>query len=263
MTTTPHQKKPFASSILLWVRADQPRAQGMNHWKGPHSKIISATPGLDEYRQVHLAERSPGLWPATEGVETTIPAERRVDGVAEVTFSSMFAPLRGRKQTALAHQDEVNVFRRTLLYAGPPSSTRWYDVARAAEPVGARALVFVRRREGVRTGSFRQHLNEELVPALTSTGVVRELRTQVFMPWIQKFWDTPHVAHDNPADERVHATLSLGFADPSARAAFFAGQALAAQSKRLAAFASAVHAYEVSEALTFVKDGHELPHPLS
>jgi hypothetical protein len=39
--TIPYTKKPFASSIMLWIRADQPRQQGMDYWKGPHSKIIS------------------------------------------------------------------------------------------------------------------------------------------------------------------------------------------------------------------------------
>ena len=128
-TTIPYTKKPFASSILLWVRTDQPRQTGMDYWKGPHSKIISATPGFDEYRQIHLAETNPGLWPATRGVETAIPADRKIDGVAEVTFRSALSPLLGRKQTRLAYKDEINVFRRTLLYAGPPNSSRWYEVA--------------------------------------------------------------------------------------------------------------------------------------
>jgi hypothetical protein len=89
-------KKPFATSILLWVRSDQPRQKRMDYWKGPHSKIISATPGFDEYRQIHLAESNPGLWPAIRGVETTIPADRKIDGVAEVTFRSVFSSLFGR-----------------------------------------------------------------------------------------------------------------------------------------------------------------------
>ena len=215
-TTIPYTKKPFASSILLWMRTDQPRQQGMDYWKGPHSKIISATPGFDEYRQLHLAATNPGLWPATHGVETAIPADRRIDGVAEVTFAPRSSPLRGRKQTRLAYKDEVNVFRRTLLYAGPPNSTRWYDVARPGERTGARALVYLRRREGVGTRPFRKHLTDELVPALANTGVLTELRTQVFMPWNEKLWDTPNVAHDNPADQRFHASLMLGFADASA-----------------------------------------------
>jgi hypothetical protein len=259
-TTVPYTKKPFASSILLWMRTDQPRQTGMDYWKGPHSKIISATPGFDEYRQIHLAETNPGLWPATAGVETAIPADRRIDGVAEVTFRSVLSPLLGRKQTQLAYKDEINVFRRTLLYAGPPNSSRWYHVARPDEPTGARALIYLRRRDGVGTRQFRKHLTDELVPALANTGVLTELRTQVFMPWNEKLWDTPNVAHDNPTDQRFHATLMLGFADESARAAFFDSAQIAKMSDELSTFASAVHAYDVSAALTYVEDGVILPH---
>ena len=80
------------------------------------------------------------------------------------------------------------------------------------------------------------------------------------MPWNEKLWDTPNVAHDNPTDQRFHASLILGFTDAAARAAFFAGEEIATLSDRLSAFASAVHAYDVSAALTYVKDGVILPH---
>jgi len=259
-TSYPSAKKPLASSILLWMRSDPPRQQGMDYWKGPHSKIISATPGMEEYRQIHLAENNPGLWPATSGVETVIPADRRIDGVAEVTFASLLSPLRGRKQTRLAYQDEVNVFRRTLLYAGPPYSARWYDVAGPGEKVGARSLIYLRRRNHVKTSAFRRFLADELVPALLKTEALRELRTQVFMPWIESLWDTPNVAHDNPADQRFHASMILGFSDPNALRSFFGSEEIATLSGRLPEFVSAVHAYEVSEALTYVKDGKVLPH---
>jgi hypothetical protein len=256
-------KKPFASSILLWMRTDQPRQQGMDYWKGPHSKIISATPGFEEYRQIHLAETNPGLWPAISGVETAIPAERRMDGVAEVTFTSVLSPLRGRKQTRLAYKDEVNVFRRTLLYAGPPYSARWYDVAGPSEKVGARSLIYLRKRDGVKTGAFRRFLADELVPALQESGALRELRTQVFMPWIKRLWDTPNVAHDNPTDQQFHASLNLGFSDPNAQRSFFESGAMTMVSGRLPELVSAVHAYQVTEALTYVKDGKILPHYLA
>ena len=259
-TTVPYTKKPFASAILLWMRTDQPRQQSMDYWKGPHSKIISATPGFDEYRQLHLAATNPGIWPATRGVETTIPADRRIDGVADVTFRSALSPLLGRKQTRLAYQDEINVFRRTLLYAGPPNSTRWYDVGRPGERTGARALVYLRKRDGVGTRAFRRHLADELVPALAGTGSLTELRTEVFMPWNERTWNTPDVAHDNPVDQRFHASLSIGFADASARSAFFDSDDLTDVSDSLSDFASAVHAYEVAEALTYVRDGEILPH---
>ena len=253
-------RKHFSSSILLWVRTDQPRQTGMDYWKGPHSKIISATPALEEYRQIHLAEVNPGLWPATPGVETDIPVERKIDGVAEVTFQSPLSPLLGRKQTQLAFKDEINVFRRTLLYAGLPNSSRWYELAEPGEKAGARALIYLRRKDGVGAGDFRKLINNQLPPALAGTGVLRELRTQTFLPWNEKLWDTPNVAHDNPADQRFHASLILGFKDAAGRTAFFAGEEITTLSNRLSGFTSAVHAYDVSAALTYVKDGVILPH---
>ncbi|TMR98435.1 strictosidine synthase [Nonomuraea basaltis] len=260
MTQTPtYVKKPFASSILLWMRTDQPRQQGMDHWQGPHSKIISVTPGFEEYRQIHLAETNPGLWPAISGVETAIPADRRIDGLAEVTFQSALSPLWGRKQTKLAYKDEVNVFRRTLLYAGPPNSARWYDVADPGERAEARALIYLRRRQGVGTGAFRRFVTEVMVAGLANAGMLKELRTQVFMPWSQRLWDTPNVAHDNPTDQRFHASMMLGFTDADALRASFASDAVTKLSPVLPAFVSAVHAYEVSAALTYVHNGKILP----
>jgi hypothetical protein len=255
----PDVKKHLSTSILLWVRADQPRQTGMDYWKGPHSGIISATPGLEEYRQIHLAEHNPGRWPATAGVETSIPVDRKIDGVAEVTMKSALSPLQGRKQTQLAYKDEINVFRRTLLYAGPPNSSRWYDVAAPGDAVGARALVYLRRRDGVGAHEFRKFVKQELVPALAGTGVLKELRTQTFLPWIEKLWDTPNVAHDNPDDQHFHASVSLGFTDAAARDAFFAGDVIEELSSRLMPLASAIHAYDVEAALTYVKNGTILP----
>jgi hypothetical protein len=253
-------KKHFSSSILLWVRTDQPRQTGMDHWKGPHSKIISATPGLEEYRQIHLAEVNPGLWPATPGVETDIPAERKIDGVAEITFRSPLSPLLGRKQTKLAYKDEINVFRRTLLYAGLPNSSCWYEVAEPGASVGARALIYLRRKDGVGGGDFRKLINKDLVAALAGTRALRELRTQTFLPWNEKLWDTPNVAHDNPADQRFHASLILGFTDAKERAGFFHGREIESLSKTLAPLTSAIHAYDVSATLTYVTDRVILPH---
>ncbi|MGX9901026.1 hypothetical protein ACW0JT_16335 [Arthrobacter sp. SA17] len=59
------------------------------------------------------------------------------------------------------------------------------------------------------------------MPALANTGTLTELRTQTFMPWNEKLWNTPNVAHDNPQGQHFHASVSLGFADTSAHSAFF------------------------------------------
>ena len=126
--------------------------------------------------------------------------------------------------------------------------------------MGARSLIYLRRREGVKTVAFRTFFKDELVPALVKTGALRELRTQVFLPWIERLWDTPNVAHDNPTGERFHASLILGFTDTNALRAWFGSGEIATLLGRLPQFVSAVHAYGVTEALTYVKDGKVLPH---
>lgn len=105
-------EKNVSTSVLLWMRADKPRQESMQRWQGPHSQIIAANKDLKEYRQIHLAEHNTGLWPAIDGVETHIPVERKIDGVADVTVKSGFSA-QGEKQSQLAQADEVNLFKRT------------------------------------------------------------------------------------------------------------------------------------------------------
>lgn len=258
-TQPPLTSKHLSSSILLWMRSDQPRETSMDYWKGPHSKIINASPGQAEYRQIHLSADNPGRWPVTDRVETAIPADRKIDGVAEVTFRALVSPLLGLKQTKMAFADEINVFRRTLLYAGKPGSSRWYDVGDESQ-LGARSLIYLRRRTGVGGRQFRKFLSNELVPAFASSpAVVGELRTQNFMRWNQRTWNTPNVAHDNPADQQFHASLIVGFPDADARSGFFAGPEAAGLSEMIAPVASAIHAYDVAETLTYKSDGVALP----
>jgi len=147
-----------------------------------------------------------------------------------------------------------------LLYGGLPSQSRWYDVAAPGETVGARTLIYLRRRDGVGAGKFRTFVSEQLVPALVGTGVLKELRTQTFLPWNKRLWDTPNVAHDNPHDQRFHASLILGLTDTAARDAFFASSVIEELSNQLTPLASAIHAYDVTAALTYVKNGDILPH---
>ena len=260
VSTNVKSKKYLSSSILLWMRTDKPRQEGMDRWKGPHSKIISATKGMQEYRQIHLKENNPGLWPAISGVETNIPTDRKIDGIADVTLKNLFSLFKGKKQTKLAYKDEVNIFKRTILYAALPKSSRWYEVAAPGEKIQARSIVFFRIKEGVKEDDFAKFISEELTPSLANTGVLKELRSKVYMPWKQKQWNTPNVAHDNPKQQQFQASLMLGFADKSAMDKFYGGDAVKKLSERLSVFCSAVHAYEIEKTLTYVTGGKELSH---
>ena len=71
-------------------------------------------------------------------------------------------------------------------------------------------------------------------------------------------WATPNVAHDNPADQRYHASLFLGFAS---RSAFFERTDIPRLSETLTPVASAIHAYDVSTTLTYVSAGNLLDPP--
>lgn len=260
ISTDVRSKKYLSSSILLWVRTDKPRQESMDRWMGPHSKIISATKGMEEYRQIHLKEKNPGLWPEIAGVQTNIPAERKIDGVADVTLKNIFSIFRGKKQTKLAYRDEVNIFKRTILYAAMPKFSRWYQVAAPGEKMQAGSIVFFRIKEGVEKKDFAEFINKELTPALANSGVLKELRSKVYMDWKQKQWDTPNVAHDNPQHEQFQASLMLGFADKNAMDQFFNGENVKKLSERLSLFCAAVHAYEIEKTLTYVSEGQELPH---
>ncbi len=260
VSTNVKSEKYLSSSILLWMRTDKPRQEGMDRWKGPHSKIISATKGMQEYRQIHLKENNPGLWPAIGGVETNIPTDRKIDGIADVTLKNLFSLFKGKKQTKLAYKDEVNIFKRTILYAALPKSSRWYEVAAPGEKIQARSIVFFRIKEGVKEDDFAKFISEELTPSLANTGVLKELRSKVYMPWKQKQWNTPNVAHDNPKQQQFQASLMLGFADKSAMDKFYGGDAVKKLSERLSVFCSAVHAYEIEKTLTYVTGGKELSH---
>lgn len=235
--------KSLGIQALLWMAEGVPREKSMDRWKNRHSRLLLGLPTLEEYRQLHLAQDSPGVWPAVPGVETKIPPDRRVDGVAEATFGSLAAPRRGRAQALRAQEDEFRNFRRSLLYVGGRHATRWYEVA-GTDETQTWLYVLLRYRNGVGPQRFRDFVRHDLVADLHDCALLTELRTQLFMPWSRALWNSPHVDHDNPPDQRFHASMILGFADEEQRAEFLAGPVPEVLAAGLTAHVSAVHAYE-------------------
>ena len=152
------------------------------------------------------------------------------------------------------------MFRRTLLYAGLPNSSRWYEVAGAGERVGSRALIYLRKKDGVGSHRFSTFINKPLVSALAATGALKELRTQTFLPWSEKFWDTPNVAHDNPVDQQFCASLILGFADAGRANGILHGRRDRRPVRRAGSLRLRHSRLRRAAALTYVKDGTILPH---
>ncbi len=258
VATTVKSEKHLSSSILLWMRTDKPRQAGMDRWKGPHAQIIAANKGLWEYRQIHFAESNTGLWQPINGVETTIPQNRKIDGVADVTLKNLLSIPKGKEPNKKASADEINLFKRTILYAAFPKNSKWYNVADANTKIEASSMVFFRKKEGVSNKDFQKFINNELTPALANTGMLKELRNKVYNPWKQKQWNTPNVLHDNDASVQFQASLILGFANKSDMEKFFNSEDIKKLSAKIANYCSAVNAYEIYETITFVKDGKRL-----
>jgi NAD(P)-dependent dehydrogenase (short-subunit alcohol dehydrogenase family) len=59
---------------------------------------------------------------------------------------------------------------------------------------------------------------------------------------------------------RFHGSLIVGSTDTNALRALFASREIATLSGKLPEIVSALHAYEVAETLTYVRDGNVLPH---
>ncbi|HFR3470031.1 hypothetical protein RFK91_03385 [Streptococcus suis] len=77
----------------------------------------------------------------------------------------------------------------------------------------------------MKSGSFKKFVQDGLASQLATISGVTEVRTQVYLPWNKATWNTPKVAHDNPKEDHLHASIIPGFADQAAREAFYANQA--------------------------------------
>ena len=102
---------------------------------------------------------------------------------------------------------------------------------------------------------FKKFIMEELTPMLANTGLLKELRSKTYNPWKESQWDTPNVLHDNAKEVQFQASIIIGFSDKNGMAQFFKSEALKNLSERISLFCTAVHAYEIEETLTFVKEG--------
>ena len=85
-----------------------------------------------------------------------------------------------RDRNRLAYADEVNIFKRTLLYAAFPNNSKWYHVAEPNTKIGVNTMVFFSIKEGVKESDFKKFIMGELTPALANMGVLKELRSKVY-----------------------------------------------------------------------------------
>lgn len=242
------------SAVLLWYRSDLPREAARSYWRGGHAQIVARNPALSDYRQHHFAYDSNGLWPNTDAVETIIPRFLRVDGMPEVRLKGRVSLFLNNQYSKKILSDEVNVFARTILYITSNRGGAWFKSG-YDEPVGFRCVALIKRKKGISGEQFERFISQELCTVLNQSMDILELRSQVFLEWNQRQWDSPGVAHDNAEDDQYHAAVIIG-----ARSKADLLHALDRVTdgdfpSRQAWFCSAIHAYEVESTYTYCREG--------
>jgi hypothetical protein len=171
----------------------------------------------------------------------------------EVTFMHAWSPLLGRGQGKKVHQDERNVFARTILHITAPGGAHWFRSGYDSQ-IGARVVLLLRRSEGVGRRTFKRFVHDVLGPALDGATGTLELRTQTFLPFSARMWDTPDVDHDYPPETQFHASVVIGAADRSSLEQVLSLVADQMESE-IRANCSAIHAYDVEQTFLYVRDG--------
>jgi hypothetical protein len=247
------------TSALYYVRLreDLPRDVAQAYWAGPHAEFVRRLPHVAEYRQHHFSATDHGYWLATTKVGTVTPASWRLDGFAEVRFTSIAAaslvPLHMRE----VFLDEQNVFEQVLGHLAGPTGGRWWTDGHD-DSVGHRTTVLLRRRAGTSRRAFRTFVREQLAPALAAAGA-RDLRAYTFLPNLPH--PTPGIAHGNPRNRRYHGAVLFGTGSRAEVDGLLAhpevdgllahpevAAAIAAQSETC----SAVHAYSVERTIPVI-----------
>ncbi len=261
-TTRPKVRKQLSSSILLWVRTDQPRQSGMDYWKGPHSGIISANPGLKEYRQIHLAEDNPGRWPATDSVSRPPSPPTARSTASRMSPSRACSPrcraasrtpwrTRTRSTCSAAPCSTPGSRARPVGTTSPPRASR---SALARSSTCAAAMASAAR-------AFRTFVNKQLV-SVAGRDRCAEGAAHADVPALEpeavghpRTWPTTTPMTSASTPRSCSGSSMTQRATRSSPA-----DAVKDLSEQLTPIDSAVHAYDVTAALTYVKDGHVLPH---
>ncbi|MFE5286022.1 EthD domain-containing protein [Nocardia sp. NPDC056611] len=241
------------SSMLspLMLRGDLPRGTATDYWSTNHAEKVRKLPNLVEYTQRHFSTTDHGFWPATVGVGTSIPADRRLDGCAELRFRSTVATLMTAPHAREVYLDEQNVFGRVIGHATGPGGGRWWS-GDFDDTTGHHVMLLLRRRHGVRGSAFREFVHGGIGQALLDAGV-RDLRTYTFLPWTRWYNTSPGVCHDNPVEHRHHGAVIFGARDREAVDELLRSSFVAAAVEKQHLACTAIHAYSVERSVPAIR----------
>jgi len=186
------------------------------YWKDAHGPLCARLPGLFQYKQFHLDHDAGGLFPELPGVSRRTPADEQIDGIAELTFTSV-ANRQAWVDAGLPLMiDEQNCFDETIGYLVSDRNSRTY-VDRIANdipngPVGvARYHVLLKRAAGVPLESFRRFLTEQFAPSIVTSELVTKFRLHQLDEYTKPAPPAPNVFHEPSNERQIHAAFEIAF----------------------------------------------------
>ncbi|SPZ64678.1 Gluconolactonase [Serratia quinivorans] len=241
-----NQKKFLGITTFNWLRTDLARDACFAYWGGPHADLVSRNGFIRDYNQHHFNDDVAGLWPLTPEVVTSIPTDKRIDGVSEIILDSIIKlPLSIRSNRRI-FKDKENAFCRTTLNMTTLGGGRVVKTG-DYKNIYARCVVLIRRREHGSLSDFKRFIHNGLAHQLGLNANVIEVRSQVFVPWFKALWNAHSAAHNVAPEYQYHASIVIGANDNAGLLSALAQ--VASLNSEIAYHCSVIHAYSVANTL--------------
>lgn len=247
-----NHKNFIGITTLNYLRTDLARDDCFSYWGGPHAERVVRNGFIRDYSQYHFKDDAEGLWPLTPGVLTALPLERRIDGVSEIIFNSIFKVPGNIFSLRHVIKDQVNTFDIQLSNATTLCGGRIIKPGMNIN-IYARSVILIRRRKNISTADFKRYIHCEFANQLGLHKDTIEVRCQVFMPYFKSLWNKTGIAQDDDEDYQYHASIIIGAKDDIGLQS--ALTQVASTLSEVAYHCSAIHAYPVSNTLINRVDG--------
>jgi hypothetical protein len=202
------------------------------------------------------------FFPTTLGFNQLPPEGPPIEGVAEITFSSMqgLATLVATPTVARMLIDEQNVLKGAYCYLSSAGNAvtlldRLKTNAPSGRVEGYGVLLFLRKDSKTSLDDFGALLRGELATTLTSSDEVLKVRMHLFEPYNDQIWLSPNVSHAIDVNAQYQGYYEIVFADAGAAKTFTQSASLAALATKIRALASGVVTYPSDSTYTLVYGG--------
>jgi hypothetical protein len=248
-----------ALGALVRKRSALSDAQFLAYWRDVHATLAAGVPDSQLYRIHLIRPASPLLLRAPDGVATTAPEAERVDGIAELRWTSQAALERWGAQPLLTEHvsaDEQNVFGHCAVYWALGDG-----VVEAKDEIpgivvdgdqGLPTLILLVREVAGGRDALREYLRAVLGPALAAQPGVARLTLHLLEPYVP-IWSSPNVKHEETAAYGAWAEITLRRLDDVGLV--LAAPAVEAALADAAGVAEALHVYREEQSYTLRYDG--------